>query len=146
MSLRLPVARRLALAAGLAGLVVTAPFSAGSAWAKTPKPPAHHTTKAVVLSGNWSGSYSGSYSGTFTLTWKESGSSLSGTIKISAFKNAPTPLKGTVTGNSISFGTVGTQAITYSGSFTKNAMSGTWKLEAGGKAMGGGSWKASRSS
>ncbi len=146
MSLRLPVARRLALAAGLAGLIVTAPFGGGSAWAKTPTTHAHHTTKAVVLSGNWSGSYSGSYSGTFTLTWKESGSSLSGTIKISAFGNVPTPLKGTVTGKSISFGTVGSQAITYSGSFTKNAMSGTWKLEAGGKAMGGGSWKASRSS
>jgi hypothetical protein len=144
MSLRLPVVRSLALVAGCAGLVAIAPFGGGPAWAKTPTNHAHHTTKPVVLSGNWSGSYSGSYSGTFTLTWKESGNSLTGTIKISAFGNAPTHLTGTVKGKSITFGTVGAQAITYSGSFTSNSMSGTWKLEANGRSMGGGSWKASR--
>jgi hypothetical protein len=151
MSLRLSAPRRLVLAAGLAGFVAIAPFWGNSAWAKSSLSPqahhaTHHSAKPGPLSGNWSGKYSGSYSGTFSLTWKESGKSLSGTIKISAFSNAATPLKGTVNGKSITFGTVGSQAITYSGSFSTNAMSGTWKMEAGGRSLGSGTWQASRSS
>jgi len=151
MSIRLPVARRLALAAGLAGFVAIAPFWGNSAWAKAPLSPQthhapHHSTKSGPLSGNWSGHYSGTYGGKFTLKWQQSGNQLSGTIKISAFANAPTPLKGTVHSNSITFGTVGSQAITYSGSFSGNSMSGTWKMQVGGRSMGGGAWQASRSS
>jgi hypothetical protein len=151
MSLRLPVARRLALAAGLAGFLAIAPVWGNSAWAKSSLSPqahhaTHHPTKSATLSGKWSGKYSGSYSGTFTLTWQQSGDNLSGTIKISAFANAATPLKGTVHGKSITFGTVGSQEITYSGSFSGNTMSGTWNMQAGGQTMGSGPWQASRSS
>jgi hypothetical protein len=64
---------------------------------------------------------------------------------VSAFKDVPTSIHGTVEGASIRFGTVGSESITYSGSVSGNSMSGTWKIEAGGRAMGGGSWKASRS-
>ncbi|HTW07778.1 MAG TPA: hypothetical protein VME46_09715 [Acidimicrobiales bacterium] len=96
--------------------------------------------KPGPLSGTWAGSYSGSFSGTFKLTWKESGDKLSGTIMISAFRNKPTSIHGTVHRSSISFGTVGSEAITYSGSVSGNSMSGTWKILGGG----GGSWKASR--
>ena len=47
---------------------------------------------------------------------------------------------------SIRFGTVGSQSITYSGSVSGPSMSGNWKILAGGKSMGGGSWSASKSS
>ena len=89
------------------------------------------------LTGAWSGNYSGAYHGTFTLQWTQSGSKLSGTIKLSANRGAKVPLKGTVHGNTIRFGTVGSAAITYSGSVSGGSMSGTWK--SGGA---GGTWKA----
>jgi hypothetical protein len=144
----LPVARRLVLAVGLSGFVAIAPYWGNTAWAKAPTShhASHHSTKSGPLSGSWSGSYSGAYSGTFSLKWQQSGSKLSGTIKVSAFSNAPTALTGTVEGNAITFGTVGSQAITYSGSFSGSTMSGTWKMQAGGRSIGGGSWKASRTS
>lgn len=147
MSLRLAVPRRLAFVAGLAGFVLIAPVWGNSAWASTPTTQAHHahhSTKSGPLSGNWSGSYSGSFSGTFTLSWAELGTKLNGTIKISGFSNVPTPLKGKVHGHSIEFGTVGSRAITYSGSFSGSTMSGTWSMQAGGRSLGGGSWQASK--
>ncbi|MGD0811148.1 MAG: hypothetical protein ABSA91_15800 [Acidimicrobiales bacterium] len=147
MTLRLTIPRRLALAAGLAGFVVIAPFWGNSAWATAATHHAHHhTTKSGPLSGNWLGNYSGTYSGTFTLTWQQLGNKLDGTIKISAFGSAPTDLKGTVQGHSINFGTVGSRAISYSGSFSGSTMSGTWKMQAAGQSIGGGSWQASRAS
>ena len=105
-------------------------------------PPAPSTS----LSGKWSGTYSGAYNGTFKLTWQQSGQNLSGTIMISGFGNAPTNLHGTVQGASIRFGTVGSEAITYTGSVSGKSMSGTWKIKAGSRSLGGGSWKASKSS
>jgi len=98
------------------------------------------------VSGTWKGSYSGSFSGTFKLTWTETSSKLSGKIMISAFSNVPTPIHGTLKGTTIQFGTVGSEAITYSGSVSGTSMSGTWKLEANGHVGGTGSWKASKTS
>jgi hypothetical protein len=148
--MRLPVVRRLALAAGVAGFVAIVPYWGSSAWAKAPAPQTHHvhhhSTKVGPLSGKWSGNYSGSYSGTFSLTWQQSGNKLDGTIEISAFSDAPTALTGTVQGKSIKFGTVGSEAISYSGSFSASNMSGSWKMQAEGRSMGGGSWQAARSS
>lgn len=91
------------------------------------------------LSGTWSGEYSGAYSGTFILNWTQSGSSLNGNIKISA---PPSTLKvnGTLAGSTIQFGTVGSLAITYSGSVSGSSMSGSYTV--GGAA--GGSWKANK--
>jgi hypothetical protein len=150
MSWHFPVAPRLALTtAGLAALVAIAPGWSNPASASAPTTNQHvHTAsppKQASLSGKWSGSYSGSFSGTFKLTWQESGHNLSGTIMVSGFKNVPTPIHGTVQGSSIRFGTVGSEAITYSGSVSGKSMSGTWKIEAGGRSMGGGSWNASKS-
>jgi hypothetical protein len=108
-----------------------------------------HTALAkhqVSVSGSWKGSYSGTFSGSFKLTWKQSKENLSGTIKISGFGNSPTPIHGTLAGTSIHFGTVGSEAITYSGSVSGSSMSGTWKLEASGHVGGTGSWNASKSS
>lgn len=150
MSWRSHVAPRLALVAGLAAFSAVAPgwsnpISASGLSAQGQHRAAALASKQGPLSGKWSGSYSGSYSGTFKLSWQQSGANLSGTIKISSFRDAATSIHGTVQGSSIRFGTVGSQAITYSGSVSGSSMSGTWKIQAGGRAMGGGSWHASKS-
>ncbi len=151
MPWRLPIVPRLALTTGVAALIAIAPGWSSATWASAPTTTSkvHHTIPLAgksALSGKWSGTYSGSFSGTFTLKWQQTGSNLSGTIMISAFKDATTNIHGTVQGNSIRFGTVGSESITYSGSVSGKSMSGTWKLQAGGRSMGGGSWKASKSS
>ncbi len=83
--------------------------------------------------------YSGAYQGTFTLTWRQSGSRLSGKITIS---NPVSTLNihGTVNGGAIQFGTVGGVGITYSGTVTSNSMSGTYKVGS----SSGGPWNASK--
>ena len=89
------------------------------------------------LTGTWSGTYSGAYHGTFTLHWTQSGSRLTGTIKLSS-NVGRTNITGSVRGSTIRFGTVGNaNAITYSGSVSGKSMSGTYKT--GGV---GGSWSA----
>ena len=98
------------------------------------------------LSGKWSGTYSGTFTGTFKLTWQQSGHNLGGSITISGFNNVPTSINGTAQGTAIRFGTVGSEAITYTGSVSAKSMSGTWKIQAAGRSMGGGSWNASKSS
>ena len=88
------------------------------------------------LTGTWSGRYGGAYHGTFTLHWTQSGSRLTGTIKLSSVGR--TNITGSVRGSTIRFGTVGNaSAITYSGSVSGKSMSGTYKT--GGV---GGSWSA----
>lgn len=97
------------------------------------------------LSGKWSGHYSGAFSGTFTLTWHESGENLSGSIRISSMQNEPAGINGTVQGDHIRFGTVGSQAIQYAGNVSGGTMSGTWQIGAvNGKAAGRGSWSAAK--
>jgi hypothetical protein len=149
MVYRLLVGPRRA-AIGVAALIVVASGWSSSTWASTPTGNAAyhaaHKAKYGPLSGKWSGNYSGAFNGTFMLTWKQSGKNLSGTIKISGFSDAPTSIHGTVKGASISFGTVGSESITYSGSVSGDSMSGTWQLRAGGRSLGDGSWHASKSS
>jgi hypothetical protein len=94
---------------------------------------------AAALSGSWSGRYSGSYTGTFALTWTGSGSTLKGTIKLSD-PSETLSLTGIVKGNTITFGTVGSTAITYAGTVSGNSMSGTYELAG----TPGGPWSASR--
>ena len=98
------------------------------------------TTASGGLSGTWSGTYSGSFQGTFTLQWQQTGSSLSGTIDLSTGGNQP--INGSVQGGAIQFGTVGSQAITYTGTVSGGSMSGSYKV--GGAA--GGSWSANKTS
>jgi hypothetical protein len=131
--------------------VVTTQTSAGNAapasTRATTAPPATATTTEAAtggLSGSWSGQYSGAYSGTFSLTWQQSGSSLSGTIKISSFNNTSENINGSLQGSAIEFGTVGSQAVQYSGTVSGSSMSGTWKIGANGTE--GGSWSATKSS
>jgi hypothetical protein len=95
------------------------------------------------LSGSWTGQYGGSFQGTFKLNWQQSSSKLSGTIQLS---NPPGSLAihGNVNGSTISFGTVGSTAITYSGSVSGNSMSGTYTVAAPNGSAGG-NWSASKS-
>jgi len=56
------------------------------------------------------------------------------------------PIQGTVAGNSIRFGTVGSSGITYTGTVSGNSMSGSYKLVAANGTTFSGPWSASRSS
>jgi hypothetical protein len=87
----------------------------------------------------WSGQYSGAYTGTFHLTWQQPASTLTCTITLSA-PTTTLGLNGTATGNTIKFGTVGSAAITYSGTVSGNPMSGTYQV--GGTAAG--PWSATK--
>src|SRR6185437_11536181 len=115
----------LALTAGCSSgkpkVTVTPPAQATLPLSSSAAPPtssAPATTPAAAtsgLSGNWSGQYSGAFTGTFKLTWVQTGSNLAGTIMLSTENHDPVPLTGTVNGSTITFGTVGSQAVTYSG-------------------------------
>jgi hypothetical protein len=96
-----------------------------------------------ALSGKWAGHYSGSFSGDFTVRWRQTGAHLHGTIHLSNPGNTM-PINGTVHGSTISFGTVGSMAITYSGTVSGSSMSGTYKVHSANGASGG-PWSASRS-
>jgi hypothetical protein len=156
--------RWVALVASLGCLgLLAAGCSSGSGATKTTPPPAARntvpsssvvlptssapTTAAPVadsgLTGSWSGQYSGAFTGTFKLTWQQTGSSLSGSIALSTNGAAPQTesLNGTVTGSTISFGTVGSQAITYSGKVSGASMSGTYQIAG----QPGGPWSATKS-
>jgi hypothetical protein len=114
--------------------------SSASVVASTPPTSSAASSPAAPLSGKWAGNYHGSFSGTFTLNWTQQGSKLSGVIDLSTAGR--TPLNGTVIGNRISFGTVGSIAITYTGSVSGDTMSGTYQV--GGGAAGHGTWSAHR--
>jgi hypothetical protein len=156
---------KIALAAAAAGLLMTACSSSSTS---APPPPSTAPVAAIPaasasasasasvsasasatgaasagLSGTWAGTYSGPYQGTFTLTWRQSSSLLSGTIKLS---NPPgtLPIHGTAAGGTIRFGSVGSVAITYSGTVSGSSMSGTYQVHVGNSASG--PWSASRAS
>jgi hypothetical protein len=114
--------------------------AATSATTSAPAVTAPTTAAPAGLSGSWSGSYSGADSCTFTLMWQQTGSALSGTIKLSAAASG-VPLSGTVQGSSIQFGTVGLGAVSYTWTFSGGSMSGTYKA-----GNGSGTWTATKSS
>lgn len=107
----------------------------------TTAPPATSTTttSGSDLSGTWSGTYSGTFSGTFTLKWTQTSSKLSGKIDLST--SGTVPVNGTITGNSIKFGTVGSTAVTYTGTVSGSSMSGNYNTPSGG-----GTWSAHKTS
>jgi hypothetical protein len=118
---------------------VTAPVAATSSAAA---PATSATAAAAGLSGHWSGQYSGAYSGTFSLNWTQSGSSLSGHISLSYPAGEVLSLHGSVNGSAITFGTVGSTAITYSGTVSGTSMSGNYQVQG----SGGGPWSATETS
>jgi hypothetical protein len=114
----------------------------------TTKVPAKEPAKAPAksasqLAGTWSGSYSGAYAGNFTLHWRRSGELLHGTITISN-PAGTLPINGSVSGDKIRFGTVGSTAITYTGTVSGGSMSGTYEVH-GASGATGGPWSATKS-
>jgi hypothetical protein len=122
---------------GSGGTGTTAPSSAPAT-----KAAATRSQAPGALSGKWSGHYSGSFNGTFTVRWRQSGSRLHGTIHLSNPGNTM-PINGRVNGSAISFGTVGSTAITYSGTVSGDSMSGSYKVHTTSGASGG-PWSASK--
>lgn len=110
---------------------------------KAPDPAKTTASAPGALSGKWSGHYSGSYQGTFVLHWRQDGSRLKGRIRISNPGDL-LPINGFVRNGTIRFGTVGSTAITYSGTVSGNSMSGHWTLHGGSGS--GGPWSASKDS
>jgi hypothetical protein len=96
---------------------------------------------ASGLSGKWSGQYSGAFAGTFNLNWRQSGSKLNGFIQLSS-PGTSQPINGSVAGSTIRFGTVGSSAITYTGTVSGNSMSGTYRVHDGAGSRG--NWSASK--
>jgi hypothetical protein len=97
---------------------------------------------ASGLSGKWSGQYSGAFAGTFKLNWHQSGSKLHGFIQLPE-AGGRSPINGSVAGSAIRFGTVGSSAITYTGTVSGNSMSGTYQVHDGAGSKG--NWSASKS-
>jgi hypothetical protein len=131
----------LALAVSLAVTICCGASTATAASARAAGAPAANERAARGLSGTWSGTYGGAYHGTFTLHWTQTGSRLNGTIKLSTGPNSKLGIKGTVKRGAIRFGTVGSMAITYSGSVSGESMSGSYQTPGGG-----GSWSAHKTS
>jgi len=75
------------------------------------------------------------------LRWTQAGSKLTGTINLSTAPGA-TSINGSVVNGRIQFGTVGSQAITYTGAVSGGTMSGRYSVAGG--AGGSGSWSATR--
>jgi hypothetical protein len=144
---------RLTLTIGAAALLLAACSSSSTSTNTTTKTTATHSAAAQPaapatsapaaasgpLSGKWNGQYGGSYTGTFVLHWLQAGSKLNGHINISA-PQSTLPIHGSVNGSSIQFGTVGSYAITYTGTVSGNSMSGTYKVGS----VQGGNWSASK--
>jgi len=128
----------IALLSGLSVTALSAATAAASAAAATTTVRTSAVAVAGGLSGTWSGRYSGADNGTFILTWTQSGKELSGTIKISSPPHKYL-VKGTVSGSSIRFGTLGGGSITYTGSVSGSSMSGTYHAP-----NGNGTWRATK--
>jgi hypothetical protein len=143
----LGVVAALALIAAGCGSSSSNTATTGATASGTPAATAIATTTAAStapasesgLSGQWKGQYGGAYNGTFVLHWQQSGSSLSGKITISA-PASTLDVNGTLHGSSITFGTVGSLAITYTGTVSGSSMSGSYHTPGGG-----GGWSASKS-
>ena len=129
--------RRLGLTTLVMSVVIaTAICTSGSSIAAAKSKKHHHHKPAETsLAGKWSGSYSGAFSGTFTLKWRQSGSKLTGSIRLSK-PHGTYSCTGRVHNGHITFGAVGAGA-TYKGSVSGSSMSGTYKTP-----KGGGSWSA----
>jgi hypothetical protein len=98
----------------------------------------HAATQIIHLGGKWKGTYGGAVSGHFTIRWHQTGTTLHGTIKLSA-PSGTYSIDGGVHGKKIKFGAL-TVGATYKGVLHGTTkMSGTWT---GGGGTGGGSWRA----
>ena len=114
-----------AVALSVAGVVGFSGAIGGVAAAKTKHHSHKPSHKILQLGGTWSGKYHGStYSGTFTLNWKQFGTKLTGSLKLSS-SSGTYDCTGTINGSGIQFGAVSVGAK-YTGS-----------VSGGGKSMSG---------
>ena len=120
----------------IAALLALACSGTALAGASTSK---SHAATTSNLAGKWKGHYSGAVSGHFTLTWKQTGSRLHGSITLSR-PSGKYGISGSVTRGKIKFGAVSVGAK-YKGTVRGTSMSGTWTSP-----QGGGSWSASKAS
>jgi hypothetical protein len=125
----------------------TAPAEVGgsaSAGAPAPSTPAPSSgTTASALDGEWDGTWQATagQSGTFSVAWKETGSTLDGTLSISVPCLDGAKVTGTVNGGSIQFGSVKGQCqVDYKGAIDGDQMSGTYDFSG----APGGTWKATK--
>lgn len=135
---RPPAASATAQATGAVHATGAAPATSA---APAPSAAKSSAASAAPLSGTWSGHYSGTYQGSFTLTWTQSGGKLTGTIKIST-PASTMGINGAVQGDAISFGTVGSYGITYSGKVQGDSMAGSYQVDDGNGS--GGPWNAAK--
>jgi len=118
---------------------LTAPALSTPATSADSASSASSATSPTGLSGSWNGQYSGQFAGTFKLTWTQTGSNLSGTITLTN-PALTLSLTGSLSGATITFGTVGSTHITYTGDVAGNLMLGSYAMN--GQTVG--TWKASR--
>jgi hypothetical protein len=99
-----------------------------------------HAAIQLKLGGKWKGTYGGAVSGHFTIHWKQTGTTLHGTIRLST-PSGTFAIDGGVRGAKIKFGAV-TVGAKYKGKLHgATRMSGTWT-----SASGGGTWSAHKAS
>lgn len=90
----------------------------------TPTPAKPNTPAALDLSGTWNGTWQDTSpdtaTGSFTLTWKQSGPSLSGTITINNSSCVSTgTISGNISGAKITFGAVKSQdSVSFNGTIS----------------------------
>jgi hypothetical protein len=93
------------------------------------------------IAGTWNGTFTGgTSSGMFKVVFTQQGETIAGNITITGNGgNAQGPIRGKLTGSNITFGAVGGTAISFTGSFSGNSMSGTYR-----SGTDTGTWKATR--
>lgn len=134
--LRLRITRRLP-ALWIAALLALACCSAALAAQTSTR---SHAAIQVKLGGKWKGTYGGAVSGHFTIHWRQTGTTLHGTIKLSN-PSGTYAIDGGVRGTKIKFGAL-TVGAKYKGVLHgTNRMSGTWT-----SGVGGGGWSARKAS
>jgi hypothetical protein len=99
-------------------------------------PPASSASASAGLGGSWTGTWQDvtpdQVAGTFTLTWTQSGNTLTGSI---AVKGTPclaaASVSGSVSGSTITFGAVsGAHTVVYDGTVSGTTMKGTYTAPA----------------
>jgi len=112
--------------------------------------PTHTTTKtsssgtSLNLEGTWHGSYTGKY-GSGEWTWiieKTNDNTYRGCLKTTGtYAGGWMPISIQVSGNKITVGTVGPNAVTFTGTISGSHASGTWRMT---NAQEGGDWSGTR--
>jgi hypothetical protein len=124
-----------------ASVATTSPGSGAATTTTTAA--ASTSSKGSVLAGTWSGDYNNTTdgsTGTFVVRFEGSSPNYTGSITIPGQCDG-CPITATVTGNTIGFGSVGGQGVTYDGTISGKDMSGTYTV---GTGQSKGTWSATK--